>query len=80
MYNKHEGVYVDRFIQTDCRAIGGSAHGAGNRQFHALRLLPLHAIGDIGMALNRMDMRKQAKFGGGDASPYYNAYKKYYAA
>lgn len=46
----------------------------------ALRLLPLHAIGDIGMALNRMDMRKQAKFGGGDASTYYNAYKKYYAA
>lgn len=46
----------------------------------ALRLLPLHAIGDIGIALNRMDMRKQAKFGGGDATSYYNAYKKYYAA
>jgi len=46
----------------------------------ALRLLPLHAIGDIGVTLNRMDMRKQARFGGGDASTYYNAYKKYYAA
>jgi len=46
----------------------------------ALRLLPLQAIGDIGVTLNRMDMRKQAKFGGGDASTYYNSYKKYYAA
>ena len=46
----------------------------------ALRLLPLHAIDDIGVALNRMDMRKQAKFGGGDATAYYNAYKNYYAA
>jgi len=46
----------------------------------ALRLLPLHAIGDIGLALNRMDMRKQGKFGGGDATSYYHSYKNYYAA
>lgn len=46
----------------------------------ALRLLPLHAIGDIGVTLNRMDMRKQASFGGGDAAFYYRAYSKYYAA
>lgn len=44
----------------------------------AIRLLPLHAIGDIGVALNRMDMRKQARFGGEDAATYYHAYKKYY--
>ena len=46
----------------------------------ALRLLPLHGIDDIGITLNRMDMRKQASFGGGDAAFYYEAYKKYYAA
>jgi uncharacterized protein involved in exopolysaccharide biosynthesis/Mrp family chromosome partitioning ATPase len=46
----------------------------------ALRLLPLQTIGDIGVTLNVMDMRKQAKFGGGDATYYYNSYKKYYAA
>ncbi len=46
----------------------------------AMRLLPLATIGDIGVTLNAMDMRKQAKFGGGDAAYYYNSYKKYYAA
>ncbi len=46
----------------------------------ALRLLPLHGIADIGITLNRMDMRRQASFGGGDAAFYYNSYKKYYAA
>jgi uncharacterized protein involved in exopolysaccharide biosynthesis/Mrp family chromosome partitioning ATPase len=46
----------------------------------ALRLLPLHGIDDIGVTLNRMDMRKQASFGGGDAAFYYEHYKKYYAA
>ena len=46
----------------------------------AMRLLPLQSIGDIGVTLNAMDMRKQAKFGGGDAAYYYNSYKKYYAA
>ena len=46
----------------------------------ALRLLPLHVIGDIGVVLNRMDMRKQAKFGGGDAAYFYNHYKSYYTA
>lgn len=46
----------------------------------ALRLLPLHGIDDIGITLNRMDMRKQASFGGGDAAFYYQSYKKYYAS
>ena len=46
----------------------------------ALRLLPLHGIDDIGITLNRMDMRKQAGFGGGDAAFYYDSYKKYYAS
>ena len=45
----------------------------------ALRLMPLQTIGDIGVTLNAMDMRKQGKFGGGDAASYYNSYKKYYA-
>lgn len=45
----------------------------------ALRLMPLQTIGDIGVTLNLMDMRKQGKFGGGDAASYYNSYKKYYA-
>lgn len=44
----------------------------------ALRLLPIHAGGDIGVTLNRMDMRKQAKFGGGDAAYFYDHYKSYY--
>jgi len=46
----------------------------------ALRLLPLHGIDDIGVTLNRMDMRKQASFGGGDAAFYYQAYKRYYTS
>ncbi len=45
----------------------------------ALRLMPLQTIGDIGVTLNAIDMRKQGKFGGGDAASYYNSYKKYYA-
>jgi len=44
----------------------------------ALKLLPLHVINDIGIALNRIDMKKQVKFGAGDASYYYDKYKKYY--
>lgn len=44
----------------------------------ALKLLPLHTIGDIGIALNRIDMKKQVKFGDGDAAYYYDKYKNYY--
>lgn len=45
----------------------------------ALKLLPFHTIGDIGIALNRIDMKKQIKFGDGDAAYYYDKYKNYYA-
>jgi polysaccharide biosynthesis transport protein len=44
----------------------------------ALKLLPFHSIGDIGVALNRIDMKKQVKFGAGDAAYYYDNYKNYY--
>jgi polysaccharide biosynthesis transport protein len=44
----------------------------------ALKLLPFHAIGDIGVTLNRIDMKKQVKFGAGDAAYYYDNYKNYY--
>lgn len=44
----------------------------------ALKLLPLHMIGDIGVTLNRIDMKKQVKFGDGDAAYYYDKYKNYY--
>lgn len=44
----------------------------------ALKLLPMHVIGDIGITLNRIDMKKQVKFGEGDAAFYYDKYKNYY--
>ncbi len=45
----------------------------------ALRLLPLQSLAGIGITLNRIDIKKQARFGAGDASYYYNSYKEYYA-
>jgi capsular exopolysaccharide synthesis family protein len=44
----------------------------------ALRLLPTDRVELAGVALTRVDMRKQAKFGYGDDS-FYNSYKSYYA-
>ena len=44
----------------------------------ALKLLPLHIINDIGITLNQIDMKKQVKFGDGDAAFYYDKYKNYY--
>ncbi len=44
----------------------------------ALKLLPMHAIGAVGVALNRIDMKKQVRFGEGDATYYYNDFKAYY--
>lgn len=44
----------------------------------ALKLLPLHTINDIGITLNQIDMKKQVKFGDGDAAFYYDKYKNYY--
>jgi polysaccharide biosynthesis transport protein len=45
----------------------------------ALKLLPPHMFGNIGITLNQIDMKKQVKFGDGDASSYYDKYKNYYA-
>jgi polysaccharide biosynthesis transport protein len=44
----------------------------------AAKLLPLHAINDVGVALNRVDVKKQVRFGAGDATYYYNDYRQYY--
>ena len=44
----------------------------------ALRLLPLNYVRIAGVALSRVDMRKQGKFGHGDASYYYSQYADYY--
>lgn len=43
----------------------------------ALKLLPLGALGDAGILLNRIDMKKQARFGFGDANSFYSHYKAY---
>jgi polysaccharide biosynthesis transport protein len=44
----------------------------------ALKLLPSAAIVNVGIVLNRIDMKKQVRFGMGDASSYYDSYKQYY--
>ncbi len=44
----------------------------------ALRLLPMHAIADLGVLLTRIDMKKQARFGAGDPGFYYSKYRQYY--
>ncbi|MEO0031228.1 MAG: hypothetical protein RIS94_986 [Pseudomonadota bacterium] len=44
----------------------------------ALRLLPEERVQLAGVALTRVDMRKQARFGYGDDA-FYHAYKSYYA-
>ena len=44
----------------------------------ALRLLPDDRVQLAGVALSRVDMRKQARFGYGDDA-FYHSYKRYYA-
>ena len=44
----------------------------------ALRLLPRDQTRIAGILLTRVDMRKQSRFGYGDASYYYQQYKNYY--
>lgn len=46
----------------------------------ALRLLPDSMAGELGIALNRIDMKKQARFGSDDATYYYAKYEKVYGA
>jgi capsular exopolysaccharide synthesis family protein len=45
----------------------------------ALRLLPPRFVTIAGVVLSRVDMRRQSRFGYGDASFYYHDYKGYYA-
>jgi polysaccharide biosynthesis transport protein len=44
----------------------------------ALQLLPMHALGDVGVVLTRIDMNKQVRFGVGDPGYFYEKYKQYY--
>ncbi|RVT90158.1 GumC family protein [Sphingomonas crocodyli] len=45
----------------------------------ALKLLPRGRINMAGIVLSQVDIRKQARFGHGDASYYFNQYKEYYS-
>lgn len=44
----------------------------------ALRMLPASALHKAGVALTRIDMRKQARFGAGDPTAFYKKYREYY--
>lgn len=44
----------------------------------AIRQLPRAVIARTGVALNRVDMRKQVRFGGSDAASFYKHYEAYY--
>lgn len=46
----------------------------------AIRLLPPSAAARTGLVLTRIDMKKQARFGAGDATSFYKKYREYYAA
>ncbi len=45
----------------------------------ALRLMPPRLVNVAGVVLTQVDMRRQGRFGYGDASFYYGQYKGYYA-
>ncbi len=45
----------------------------------ALRLIPASHVRLAGVVLGQVDMRKQRRFGHGDAASYYDKYKAYYA-
>jgi hypothetical protein len=38
----------------------------------------MHALGDVGVVLTRIDMNKQVRFGVGDPGYFYEKYKQYY--
>lgn len=44
----------------------------------AVRQLPIRTIKAIGIVLNRVDMKKQVRFGGHDAASFYEKYQGYY--
>ncbi|MCT2398717.1 GumC family protein [Novosphingobium mangrovi (ex Huang et al. 2023)] len=45
----------------------------------AVRQLPMRTIKALGIVLNRVDMKQQARFGGHDAASFYDKYRGYYA-
>jgi len=45
----------------------------------AIRQLPVRAIKGLGIVLNKVDMKKQARFGGNDISSFYKQYRGYYS-
>lgn len=47
---------------------------------NAIRLLPPSAVAKTGIALTKIDMKKQARFGAGDATSLYKKYREYYSA
>lgn len=46
----------------------------------AIRLLPPLALAKAGIALTKIDMKKQPRFGAGDPTAFYKKYREYYAA
>jgi uncharacterized protein involved in exopolysaccharide biosynthesis/Mrp family chromosome partitioning ATPase len=44
----------------------------------AIKLMPLHAIVDVGVALTRVDIRKLGRFGYGNSPFLYDEYQSYY--
>ena len=44
----------------------------------ALKKLPLQSLGDLGVVLNRVDLRKKLRFGDGDPEIFAKSYKNYY--
>ena len=44
----------------------------------AVRQLPIRTIKAMGIVLNRVDMKKQVRFGGHDAASFYEKYQGYY--
>lgn len=45
----------------------------------AIRQLPMRDLAKTGVVLNRVDMRKQVRFGGSDAASFYKHYEAYYS-
>ncbi|WP_324698409.1 GumC family protein [Novosphingobium aerophilum] len=45
----------------------------------AIRQLPIRAIKGLGIVLNKVDMKKQVRFGGSDIASFYKHYRGYYA-
>ncbi|MFK4871042.1 GumC family protein [Novosphingobium sp. ZW T3_23] len=45
----------------------------------AIRQLPARALKGLGVVLNKVDMEKQARFGGSDISSFYKSYRGYYS-